>query len=77
MKFYKVEQLSELLQLSSSQIYSLIASAKLKCHRLTTGRQGAVRVSQAQLDAFLKATEEGGESIPLQNGKPQLKHLNL
>jgi excisionase family DNA binding protein len=62
MQFYTVTDLKSLLKLSASQIYALIESGRLKCHRFTTRRNGAVRVSQAQLDAYLKATESGTAS---------------
>lgn len=59
--FYTVAEIAELLKLSSSQIYALIDEGLLKCHRFTRKKHGAIRVSQAQLDEYLKATEEGGK----------------
>jgi excisionase family DNA binding protein len=63
-KFFTVVQLAELLQLSQSQIYALIDSGRLKCHRFTTRKTGAVRVSQAQLDAYLRDTESRTVPVP-------------
>ena len=68
--FYTVADLVEMLKLSRSQLYALIEGGKLRCHRFTRGRNGAIRVSQTHLDEYLKATEDPGEptSIP---GPPQ------
>ncbi len=57
MQFYTVNDLVGMLKVSKSQLYAIIDSGKLKCHRLTTGRQGCIRISQAQLDAYLQETE--------------------
>ena len=64
MQFYTVADLKEMLKLSASQIYALIDSGKLRCHRFTTKKSGAVRVSQDQLDDYLRETESAGEAPP-------------
>ncbi|HVK14733.1 MAG TPA: helix-turn-helix domain-containing protein [Gemmataceae bacterium] len=64
MQFYTVPELKVLLKLSKSQVYGLIDGGKLRCHRFTRGKNGGIRVSQAQLDDYLKATEAGGETVP-------------
>lgn len=58
MTFYTVIELQEMLKLSKSQLYALIESGQLRCHRFTRRRNGAIRVSQAQLDEYLAATED-------------------
>jgi excisionase family DNA binding protein len=58
-KFYTVADLAGLLKLSASQVYALIDSGRLQCHRFTTKKNGAVRISQQQLDAYLQATASG------------------
>jgi excisionase family DNA binding protein len=60
MQFYTVADLKKLLKLSASQVYALIESGKLRCHRFTTKKSGAVRVSQEQLDDYLRETESAG-----------------
>jgi excisionase family DNA binding protein len=70
MKFYTVADLAEMLQLSQSQVYALIEDGLLKCHRFTRGKSGAIRVSQAQLDAYLQATEQGGKQPTHQPTQP-------
>ncbi len=77
--FYTITELRTLLKLSSSQLYALIDSGKLKCHRFTTGRSGGIRISQAQLDAYLRATESEGEPTPPQRPTqaPRLRNLSL
>jgi excisionase family DNA binding protein len=62
--FYTVADLVEMLKLSRSQLYALIEGGTLRCHRFTRRRNGAIRVSQAQLDEYLKATEDPGEPTP-------------
>lgn len=70
--FYKIEEVAEMLRLSVSQVYALINSGRLRCHRLTTRKQGGVRVSQAQLDDYLRSTEsEGAPALET----PALRHL--
>jgi hypothetical protein len=65
MEFYTVADLKEMLKLSTSQVYALIETGKLRCHRFTTKKSGAVRVSQAQLDDYLRETESEGEAPAL------------
>jgi excisionase family DNA binding protein len=60
MTFYTVLELEGMLKLSKSQLYALIESGQLRCHRFTRRRNGAIRVSQAQLEEYLKATEDLG-----------------
>ena len=57
MKFYIVAEIAELLRLSSARVYALIDTGKLRVHRFTTGKTGGIRVSQTQLDAYLKAAD--------------------
>ena len=60
MRFFTVVDLEGMLKLSKSHLYSLIESSNLRCHRFTRGRSGGIRVSQAQLDEYLAATEDAG-----------------
>lgn len=57
MKFYTVAEIAELLRLSQSQVYGLIEEGKLRAHRFTRRRNGAIRISQAQLDDYLASCE--------------------
>ena len=54
------------LRVSKSFVYDALADGRLKFHRLGKG-QGGIRISQAQLDAFLQSTEVVGpaEEKPL------------
>ncbi len=58
-----VEDVARRLNVSDSFVYGSIADGRLKHHRLGKG-QGGIRVSEAQLAAFLRLTERGGEEIP-------------
>lgn len=64
MTFYTIDELKGILKLSRSQVHALIASGRLRCHRFTTRKNGCIRVSQTQLDAYLAETEQGGASVP-------------
>ncbi|HZY87253.1 MAG TPA: helix-turn-helix domain-containing protein [Gemmataceae bacterium] len=68
-KLYTVKELRPLLKLSTSQIYALIDEGLLRCYRLTTGRQGAIRVSEEHLQAYLAQAERQEEE------EEPLKHL--
>jgi excisionase family DNA binding protein len=69
MKYYLVAEVAKTLRLSESQVYALIGSGRLRCHRLTTGKQGGIRISDEQLRDYLTSTEE-------QAALPQgVKHL--
>jgi excisionase family DNA binding protein len=75
MTFFTVAEIANMLKLSVSQVYALVDCGKLRVHRFTTKKHGAVRVSQVQLDEYLKATEEGPKGGPPSPLK--LNHLNL
>jgi excisionase family DNA binding protein len=66
-----VRQVSSRLALSVSQVYALIGSGKLPCHRFGNGR-GAIRVSEEQLAHFIEASKFT-PSAPL----PELRHIQL
>jgi excisionase family DNA binding protein len=79
---YTVRTAAEKLGLCPSVVYSLVASGTLPHYRL--GKQpgkGAIRISEADLDAFLKTRkrEKEPEATPPAPRKPAivLKHLRL
>jgi len=55
-------EVAEKLRLSLSQVYAqvyaLVNAGRLRCYRLTTAKQGAIRFSEKQLADFLQLTEE-------------------
>ena len=69
-----VKQVKDRLNLSRSSVYALIDSGELKSYRLGAGR-GAIRVSEKQLEDFLRSRESGGASVPPVPLK--LKNLSL
>ncbi len=80
MDFFTVAEIAEMWKLSESQIYALIDSGRLRCHRFTTKKNGAVRVSQAQIDVYLRETESGQADPVQEPPKPQkltLQHIDL
>lgn len=66
-----VKEVAERLRLSVSQVYALIGCGKLRCFRLSTGNQGAVRVSERQVEDFLAASE----STPAASPPEGLRHI--
>ena len=64
MRFYLVPEVAQMLRLSGSQVYALIASGKLPCYRLSTQKQGAVRVSEEHPRTFLGASESTPAATP-------------
>jgi excisionase family DNA binding protein len=71
-----VEDVARRLNTSESFVYGAIADGRLKHHRLGKG-QGAIRVSEAQLSAFLFDTERGGmpPPTPPAPAKKAFRHL--
>ena len=65
-EYFTVPEIAALLKLSTSQVYALVDCGKLRVHRFTTRKNGAVRISQEQLSAYLNATVSngGGASVP-------------
>ena len=64
------------LRLSLSKTYALLDSGKLGCHRM----DGAIRISEEQLEEYLQATKrERGEAISTTRKppRPQLRHVRL
>lgn len=71
-----VDQAANRLQVSGSIVYSLIEAGKLACHRIGLGR-GTIRISVADLDAFLESCRQGervADSIPR---RKRLRHIDL
>ncbi|HKI30860.1 MAG TPA: helix-turn-helix domain-containing protein [Gemmataceae bacterium] len=59
MTLYTVAEVAEILRVSDSQVYAFINAGKLRCYRLTTKKHGGIRVSDAQLEEFLRDMESG------------------
>jgi excisionase family DNA binding protein len=79
-----VKEIAKQLKCSESFVYNLLASGELKHYCLGKG-QGGKRVSEEQLQEYLKGREKGG--APQQHAEPPaprvktaspgLKHLSL
>jgi excisionase family DNA binding protein len=52
----QIAEVAKILKLSESQVYAIISSGELKCHRFTTGKQGGIRISRRQLEEYLAST---------------------
>lgn len=80
MKLYTVGEISELLNCSIANTYSLLEKKELGCIRVgATG--GGIRVSDVQLEAFLEARRElPGRDAQFSDTNPvkqiKLRHLN-
>jgi excisionase family DNA binding protein len=77
MQLLKTAEVATRLNCSPSFVYDLIATGRLKHHRLGRG-QGGVRVSEDQLQEYLQTTERGGAAGPRPAATPpvQLKYLS-
>lgn len=75
---FTVKQAAERLNCSVACIYNLVAAGRLSCHRIGL-RRGCIRISPAQLDAFLAETEQERKQEevlpPLPTGT--FKHLRV
>lgn len=71
----KVTQVASRLSLSLSKVYELIDGGKLGHHRM----DGAIRVSEEQLRAYLDATEKGPGDAPERQRpqRPRLRHIKI
>lgn len=69
----KVAEVAERLRLSQSKVYELIDQQRLGHHRM----DGAIRVSEAQLQAYLDDTRREPEHRKVPASRPRLKHLRL
>ena len=72
----KVSQVAQRLNLSESKIYQLVEEGKLAHHRF----DGAIRVSEEQIAAYLEDTrQERQEHEPRQRQPrlPRLRHVRL
>jgi excisionase family DNA binding protein len=81
-KLLTVKDVAERLSASESFVYARIADGSLRHYRLGKG-QGGVRVSEEQLQEYLKGCEGGSGpetkpiAAPLRQTPPALKHLSL
>lgn len=79
MKLLTVNDVAQTLSVSNSLVYQLVATGKLPCHRIGTGR-GAIRVRRDDLEAFLAECRtqppvQSGSSSPEPKGGC-FKHLD-
>ena len=75
MSLFKVQEVAQRLNCSISTVYSLIESGRLPHHRCP-----GVRISEEQINAYLKASERGPSTkrTPVCTGvRPRLKHIKL
>jgi excisionase family DNA binding protein len=68
-----VQQISKRLNCSRALIYALIESGQLGCYRIGLGKQGGVRVSEEQLQHYLKDREQAPGISP----EIRLKHIRI
>jgi excisionase family DNA binding protein len=73
----RVKEAADRLDVSIATVYALVASGRLRCHRIGIGR-GAIRISEEQLTDYLKESlSEIIQEPPLVNDPPRLKHIRL
>ena len=71
----KVAAVANRLNLSVSKVYELIDAGRLGHHRM----DGAIRVSEEQLQAYLEETKRGPGEVPkeMNSSRPRLRHVHL
>lgn len=72
---YTVRQIAEKLNVSESNVYALVASGRLGCHRIGNGR-GVIRISEQALQAYLTGCR-GQEGVKPKTPRPRLRHIRL
>lgn len=75
---FTVRETAQRLNCSISSVRSLITAGKMACHRIGLGR-GCIRVSEAQLQAYLAQTaqELRHENAPVPLPQKTFKHLRV
>lgn len=71
-----VKKAAERLEVSPATVYALVASGRLRCHRIGIGR-GAIRIDEAQLAEFLSGTVPRVTEPVAPAARVKLKHLSL
>ncbi len=74
-----VREAADRLRISPSSVYLLIEQGRLAHHRVGA-RRGAIRISEADLAAYLAACRQEltrDTPPPLPVARPKLKHLKL
>ena len=74
-----IREAAKRLEVSQALVYSLVASGKLRSHRIGNGR-GVLRISEEQILAYLMGTEStppSSASVSVSVSRPKLKHLRL
>ena len=74
-----IHDAAQRLEVSPALVYSLVASGKLRSHRIGNGR-GVLRISEDQLLAYLMGTESAPPTVIMPAAavrRPKLKHLVL
>lgn len=79
MTMLTIRDVAERLGISPSTAYALVESHRLPHHRIGVGR-GVIRVSEAQLTAYLDTTKQEREAprpaVP-KPSRPRLRHITL
>lgn len=49
------------LKCSQAHVYALIEAGELECYKIGLGKQGGIRISEEQLQAYLDSKKQKGE----------------
>ena len=74
MRFLTVEQVAEILQLSRSKVYDLVAVGDIVPHRI--GHKRTIRIGESDLHSYLAACREEKAEKPAKAPRLRLKHLS-
>jgi excisionase family DNA binding protein len=70
----RVREAAQRLDVSEATVYALVASGRLRCHRVGLGR-GAIRISEDHLAEYLKGAEPVIAPAPPPARTVRLKHI--
>lgn len=72
----RVREAAQRLEVSQATVYALVASGRLRCHRVGMGR-GCIRISEEHLAEYLRASEPVvvRDPPPAPARRAKLKHL--
>src|SRR5262245_30009575 len=67
--WFNVRQVSRLLGVAATTIYSMCEQKKIEHVRIGTGGRGAIRISQDAVDAYLRRVKVGVQAGELPQGR--------
>ncbi len=74
---YKVDEVAARLRVNPATVYAMVASGKLGAVRVGIGKRGAIRITEAHIEAFLCDEPAAEVARPVERRTVKLRHLHL